>query len=105
MFGFMAIAIALLLASVCVINMVSKINLTITRRFTDPLHNIFCTFTEDARRTMDTNTNSQGGRPDKTAAYEGALGSSALWTTEVSPMPRDALFKPGWAALLGAGRL
>ena len=35
MFGFMAIAIALFLASVCVINMVSKINFTITRRFTD----------------------------------------------------------------------
>ena len=55
MFGFMAIAIALFLASVCVINMVSKINLTITRLFTDPLHNIFCTFTEDGRRTFQEN--------------------------------------------------
>ena len=51
----MAIAIALFLASVCVINMVSKINLTITRLFTDPLHNIFCTFTEDGRRTFQEN--------------------------------------------------
>lgn len=55
MFGFMAIAIALFLASVCVINMVSKINFTITRRFTDHDTTFFCTFTEDGRRTFQEN--------------------------------------------------